>query len=327
MINRDTPDDKLDESQKLHPSSDETEATGYLHARYSESLSEFGTPRSLSECGGWILERQIPDSNLRDAMGCYPLFSCQRWSQLNADLARVGNSLISLAVVTDPFGEYDAAYLKESFRDLVVPFKEHFVVDLSRRPNSFVSAHHQRNARNALRRIRVEACVNPLDFLEEWTNLYGVLVARHNITGMTVFSHACFEKQLSVPGISMLRAMHNEITVGMLLWYVQNSRAYYHLGAYSELGYELGASFALFSYCLEYFAERGVRWLNLGGGAGLAGDEKSGLNRFKQGWSTGTRTAYFCGRIFDQENYQLLVSTRHAPRTSYFPAYRVSDFV
>jgi hypothetical protein len=81
--------------------------TGYLHPGYAASLAEFGTPRLLPRSEGWILERQIPGSPYSDGMGCYPLFACQDWSQLHADLESIGSELVSLALVTDPFGKYD----------------------------------------------------------------------------------------------------------------------------------------------------------------------------------------------------------------------------
>lgn len=300
--------------------------SGYLHQAYAASLSEFGAPRLLPRCGGWILERQIPNSHQLDAMGCYPLFACHDWSRLRIDLENIGHSLVCLSVVTDPFGEYDPAELSECFPDLAIPFKEHFVVDLSRAPDTFVHSHHQRNVRKALNELRVEKCANPVDSLEEWAALYATLVERHDITGMTAFSQESFARQLRVPGIVLLRAVHNDATIGMLLWYGQGNRAYYHLGAYNSRGYELGASFALFDYAIKYFAERGFAWLNLGSGAGVGTSGEQGLTRFKQGWSTGVRIAYLCGRIFDQEAYRQLVETRGLRPTRYFPAYRVGEF-
>jgi len=303
------------------------EATGYLHPLYCQSLQEFGTPRFLQKSRGWILERPIPNSEHTDAMGCYPLFACRDWSRLSADLETIGNSLVSLALVTDPFGEYDLAYLQECFPDLVIPFKDHFVVDLSRQPDTFVHPHHRRNALKASRKVRVEHCLDPLLFREEWTALYASLVERHAIKGITAFSRESFASQLSVPGIVMLRAVEKDTTVGTLLWYEHGTRAYYHLGAYNSRGYELGASFALFEYALQYFAGRRLRWLNLGGGAGVGGAGEQGLSRFKRGWSTGVRTAYFCGRILDREAYRKICDNKGlVPLTHYFPAYRVGEF-
>ncbi|PYS84869.1 MAG: hypothetical protein DMF67_03065 [Acidobacteria bacterium] len=209
---------------------------------------------------------------------------------------------------------------------MVVPFKQHFVVDLSRAPEEFVHAHHRRNARKALRELRVEECANPAEFLDDWVALYGVLVERHGIAGVAAFSRESFAGQLAVPGVAALRAVRDGETLGMLLWYVQGEVAYYHLGAYSERGYELLASFALFSHAIDYFRRRGLRWLNLGGGAGAEGGSASGLSRFKRGWATGVRTAYFCGRVLDRGRYEEIVRAKKIPPTSYFPAYRLGEF-
>ncbi len=112
----------------------------------------------------------------------------------------------------------------------------------------------------------------------------------------------------------------------MILWYVQNGVAYYHLGAYTEEGYQLRASFALFRKALEYFAESGLHYANLGAGAGIGSGADDGLTRFKRGWSTCLRTTYICGRIFDRQEYDRLVRARGVEATGYFPAYRKGEF-
>jgi hypothetical protein len=299
--------------------------SGYLHQAYAESLTEFGTPRWLDQCRGWLLEREIPQSDKRDARGCYPLFACENWSNLKSDLQQLAGDLISVSLVTDPFGEFDVEYLRECFPDVMKPFKQHFVTDLTQPLESFVHPHHLRNARKALPQVEVEHCIAPQEFLDDWVNLYQTLIARHAITGIAAFSRESFAAQLSVPGINVFRASENDVSVGMLLWYEQGDRAYYHLGAYSERGYELGASFSLFDYALRYFCSRQLKWLNLGAGAGTS-DHNSGLSRFKQGWSNGKRTAYFCGRIFSRSEYQRLVERTNTGMTEYFPAYRLGEF-
>lgn len=300
--------------------------TGYLHPDYAQSLSEFGTPRELPRSGGWVLERQISGSAHRDAMGCYPLFVCQDWSQLRADLDDIGNELVSLSLVTDPFGEYHTGYLHQCFNDVVIPFKEHFVIDLHRPVDGFVSSHHRRYARRALRLLRAEKCEDPVSFAGEWVDLYATLIERHNAEGILAFSEAAFKKQLKVPGMVAFRGVCDDATVGMLLWYVQGDVGYYHLGASSALGYELRASFGLFWYALEHFTTRGLRWLSLGAGAGVKTSNNDGLARFKRGWSTGTRTAYFCGRVFDRAKYSEIVRAKGVSGTGYFPAYRQGEF-
>ena len=238
----------------------------------------------------------------------------------------IAKDLVCISLVTDPFGEYDADYLRECFPDVSTIFKEHYVTELSRPPNTFVHPHHRRNARQALEEMQVEKCASPEDFLDDWTALYATLVDRHNIKGLLKFSRESFDRQLRVPGIVALRAVRDSATVGMLLWYQQENRAYYHLGAYSPTGYKFRASFALFSYSIEYFAEQGIKWLSLGAGGGTAPATRSGLSRFKEGWATGTRAVYFCGRVFDRDKYQEVIRMQRVAPTEYFPAYRIGEF-
>jgi hypothetical protein len=300
---------------------------GYTHAAYAAALAEFGSPRLLPGSGGWILERPIPLTPYRDAMGCYPLFACDDWSRLRADLETLRDELVSLAIVADPFGAHDPAYLRACFPDLVVPFKAHMVTDLSRSPESFVDAHHRRNTRVSLERLTVERCADATVVADEWSGLYATLLARHGIRGLAAFSAASFKAQLAVPGMTVFRAAHEDETVGMTLWYADRGVGYYHLGAYSETGYRLRASFALFWRVIEYFAAQGLKWLNLGAGAGLSDNpQEDGLARFKRGWATGTRQAYFCGRIFDPQRYAEALRAAHAADSGYFPAYRKAEF-
>ncbi len=300
--------------------------TGYSHPVYADSLREFGTPLHLQRCGGWLLERQIDRTVYSDASGCYPFFSCERWSLLGQDLDGLGDRHVAVSMVTDPFGEYDVSSLRESFHDVVVPFKRHFAIDLTASFESCISAHHRRNAVKALQNVEVELCRNPLAQLEDWKTLYETLKERHHIRGIAAFSDRSFEKQLAVPGIVAFRAMQGRDTVGILLWYTQRDRAYYHLGAYSHRGYALKASFALFQRAIDHFKSLGFRWLNLGAGAGINHDGTAGLSRFKEGWANASRTAYFCGRILDRKKYDEVVSLRNIAATEYFPAYRFGEY-
>jgi hypothetical protein len=111
----------------------------------------------------------------------------------------------------------------------------------------------------------------------------------------------------------------------MTLWYRQGSVAYYHLGAYSEEGYDVRSSFGLFWVAINWFQRSGLRWLDLGSTPGKQMDEGHGLSRFKRGWSTGTRTAYLCGRIIDRSVYEELVTVSKCAESPFFPAYRCSS--
>jgi Acetyltransferase (GNAT) domain len=296
---------------------------GYADPGYAASLEEFGSPRPLSRCGGWLLERPIAGFSHRDAMGCYPLFACRDWSRLPEDLDGLGEDLVSVVLVADPFGA-GPEFLRRCF-DLVMPFKEHCVVELTRSSPGNPSSHHRRYSRRALREHIVERVAHPTEFAAEWTTLYGSLIERHGIRGIPAFSPRGLARQLAVPGLVVWRAEREGKTVGATLWLQHGDVAYYHLGAYAEAGYRSRASFALFSTAIEGFAAMGVRWLDLGGGAGTrATAADDGLTRFKRGWATSSRTVYLCGRVLAPEIYRRL--TESLPQTGYFPAYRQGEF-
>jgi hypothetical protein len=240
---------------------------------------------------------------------------------LKEDLAEL-DDLVSLVIVADPFGDYDLEWLRRCFPDLVRPFKEHLVRDLSVPPLQ-VTRHHRYYARLAQRSVRVEKCEDPTDFAQEWTGLYASLVARHGLTGIQAFSSVSLTEQLATPGMVAFRASRGEATVGAHLWYADGDVAYSHLAALSPAGYELRASYALNSYAIEYFTGL-VRELDLGGGPGT-GDATSGLARFKRGWATGTTTAYLCGRVFDPSAYVELSARSAQDTAGYFPTYRSGE--
>ena len=297
--------------------------TGYLHPTYAESLAEIGSPLRLPRSGGCLLRRSIPNTRSSDAVGCYPLLACQDWRSLRHDLDELSD-VVSVVAVADPFGAADEKMLRESFRDLVRPFKDHSVVELRHDPNSFVSKHHLRNTERALHQVEVTVCEKPILFLDDWQNLYAQLIERHAIRGAARFSCQGFALQFSIPGLTLLRASRAGVTVGLNMWYTLGNRAYYHLGAYSAVGYKVRASFALFWTAIGYFQGTGLDWLELGAGAGATGssDDEDGLSRFKRGWATDTRTAYICGRICDSTRYEQLTASSGPAPFDYFPDYR-----
>ena len=305
-----------------------TLGTGYLAPEYATALAEFGVPTQLPRAGGWFLKRPIAGFPYVDGMGCYPMLSCRDWTRLDADLDAAGRELVCFSAVIDPFGNHDEALLKRCFPDVAFHFKNHYVTDLSQPPESYISPRHLRNVKKATQAVGVERCENPSVFLADWMRLYGVLIERHSIRGLSAFSSESFARQLQVPGLVMFRATLNGETVGMLLWLVQNGVAYYHLGAYTDAGYELRASFALFWNVIEHFTAQKLKWLNLGAGAGagLTDAATDGLSVFKSGWSNGTRPAWFCGRVFNRVSYDSMVAARNIAPTKYFPAYRQGEF-
>jgi len=301
----------------------ETSPTGYAHPGYARSLAEFGTPLELGASGGWVLEREIPGGPARDAMGCYPLLFCRDWRALRSDLDALEGRLVSVSAVPDPFGAHDEALLRETFGDVVVPFKEHFVTDMERPLDKSVSRHHRKYARKALREVQAELVADPSKYLDEWLDLHRWLVARHGATGIRAFSPRAFAAQLALPGAVVVRATHKGVPVGAQLWFQHDDVAYGHVLAFSPQGYEAGAPYALYWFALSHFVGK-VRWCSFGGVSGTDVAGPGGLSQFKRGWATGTRTAYFCGRILDRARYAEQAGRRGAAAGGFFPAYRTS---
>ena len=113
--------------------------------------------------------------------------------------------------------------------------------------------------------------------------------------------------------------------MGLDLWYVQGEVATGHLVAVNEEGYALRASYGLKLFLLEYFKGR-VRYVNLGGAAGLGTDGSDGLSAFKRGWTNTTRMTFLCARTCNPELYSGLARARGHAGASYFPAYRAGEF-
>lgn len=301
-----------------------TAEAGYASRAYAESLAEFGAPVELPQCGGWLLARPISGRPaLNDCMGCYPMFSCRDWRRVGEDLAELANRPVCVSAVIDPFCDATPAVVLSAFSDVCYAYKQHFVTDLSQPLDREMPSHHRRNVRKALNAVDVYNATTDATTLAQWPALYANLIERHAITGVARFSPLALQRQIGVPGINVFAASHVGALCGMTLWYVRGDVVYYHLAAYSACGYEHGASFALFWTALSHFARLGVRWAALGAGAGVTASE-SGLTRFKQGWATATRTAYFCGRILQPAVYEQL--TGHIPpRMNFFPAYRAAS--
>ena len=250
-------------------------------------------------------------------MGAYPLCCCARWDGFAEDMADLPEDLVTLSLVTDPFGNWTPDLLHDTFQDVVHPYKEHVVIDPR---NVSPSAHHRRNIRRSLQQVDVTLVASPATFTPQWQDLYDELVQRHEISGIPAFSTRSFQDQLEVPGIVVFRGDVAGELAGAILCYQDQDRAYYHLGAYSEKGYASLASYALFDAAITHFAAAGVDRFSIGAGAGVRNDGTDGLTRFKRGWSKETRTVFFCGRVLNTKAYSKLTGGRSG--TSFFPSYR-----
>lgn len=300
--------------------------TGYAHAAYAASLAGFGRPLSLPRSRGWLLERPILGTDAHDAMGCYPLFGCQDWDGLNTDLEERRGRLVSVVLVPDPFAPIEIETFSRWF-DRVLPYKTHHVVDLARLDRGRLPQHHRRNLAKAERAVAVERSAAPEQWLDDWVELYAGLARRHGVSGQRAFSRESFRQQFAVPGLALYTAMAEGRLVGLHLWYRQGEVAFYHLGAMNDAGRLLSASYASFWQAMQEFRDAGVRWLDLGGSAGLGTPgELGGLERFKSGWANDSRVALLCGKVLDRRRYDALCSTMPAAGPDYFPLYRRGEF-
>jgi len=293
---------------------------GYIHPDYAMGLSEFGEPVQLSRCGGWLLKRRIPGSDLCDAFAPYPYLVCRDWSRLEEDLAALDREVVSVAATPDPFGRHEESGLRRCFPDRLIPFKTHFVADLSRPFEAIVSPHHQRHVRAAEAVCSVEVTDQPTKYLREWLGLFRVTAERFGITGIRGFSEAAFTRHLGLPGAVLSLARIAGEAVAAHLMMVHDGVVYSHLAASRAEARRAGADYALYASEIRFHTGRS-RWIDWGGAPGIA-EGGGGLAKFKQGWSTGTRVAWFGGRISQPREYAALVGRGDPPVNDYFPAYR-----
>jgi hypothetical protein len=258
-------------------------------------------------------------------MSPYPFLSCGDWSMLCRDVADLPRDLVSLTLVSDPFGAPNADELRGCF-DVVRPFKGHHVADLSVPIEERISRHHRKRAMRSLRLHDVERLERPSEHLDEWIVLYADLVRRHDLSGLKAFSPHAFELQLRVPGIIAFRARRDGETVAMTLWYAQGDVVYGHLVGVSPAGYESAALYALDWYATRWFEER-FAWIEFGGVAGAADQPESGLDVYKRGWCTGIVSSYLCTAVLDADAYQSLAAGSSGADRDYFPAYRAGELL
>ncbi len=298
---------------------------GYNHADYAWSLQKFGAPRELHHCGGWVLERDTPGGDYKDAMGLYPFFVCEDWAKLSKDLEAMSEDTVCVSLVTDPFGDFNPSLLEDNFKDVFKPFKQHYIVDLNVPMEEIGGKRRRKHARKALNKLEMDVVEEPVTRIDDWLDVYDVLIKKHDIKGIRSFSRDAFLQQFQIPGTVMIRALYQGKTVGAQIYLIQGDVVHAHLGACTQEGYDLDATYALDYYSFQHFRGE-ARWVDLGGGVGVSADGGDGLSQYKSWWATNTKQTYFCGRIFDYDKYNELVLSRNTPTTQYFPAYRFGEF-
>ncbi|KJV05348.1 GNAT family N-acetyltransferase [Methylocucumis oryzae] len=299
--------------------------SGYYHQKYAEAFADLGKSLPLHLANGWLLQKNIPNTEYYDVTSCYPFLCCQHWDKLALDLAELNEQNVSLTIVTDPMAAFRHQDMVELF-DMFKLYKQHYIVDLTSNYASSISVHHQREIKRATGKLYVNVIAQPITLLPEWLNLYNQLISRHHIKGITAFSENAFRQQLNVPGLVMLAAYAQQCLAGIALWYQTQHSTYYHLTAYNELGYKTGASYALMAASLDYFCQQNIHWACLGAGAGAYEKQRDGLAEFKAGFATTTKPVYLAGKILNPTLYQRLSEQTHTTHSRYFPAYRDGEY-
>ena len=293
---------------------------GYYSQAYASSFRDYGSPLRLEAAEGWALERPIPGTDDSDAMGLYPLLACRNWRGLKADLDLLAGRLVSIVAVPDPFGDFDTSLLSAAFGDVVRPFKPHFVIDASK-PMT-ISRHHRYYARRSAKTVEVKCIAIPADAADAFYGAYCHLVAHHALSSFKALSPAALTAQLGVPGALLFLASRNGESLGGQVWYTCGEVAYNHLTALTREGYRHCGAYALYAAAIDTLRVR-VRWLDLGGAAGLQRDDGDGLAVFKRGWANDERMSFLCGRILNRRRYAIL--TAQCLANGFFPAYRAPD--
>lgn len=104
----------------------------------------------------------------------------------------------------------------------------------------------------------------------------------------------------------------------MSIWLSDGTVAHNHLGASSEAGYAVGASYALYAAAVETLEE--CRVLDFGGAPGLADDPDHGLARFKRGFANAEGATWLSGFVLDREGYAAALRDSGADSaTGFFP--------
>lgn len=289
----------------------------YAAAAYARVYEEVAEPLWVEPWGAFVLVREIPGGGGRDALGMYPLAPFRPDADLEAGLDWLkAQGLVSIGLVPDPSASPPLDRLQAAF-GLCMPFKSHILVDYGREVE--FTRHHQGKVRRARDKVRVETV--PLDrHVDAWCGLYGNLVDRHDIHGLSAFSKEAFRRLAEVPGLTAVAAFSEETIVSMHLWVADPATGvgYSLLAATSAEGYRLSAAYAVNDASIRLLS--GLKRLNLGGGAGLQAEE-DGLTYFKRGFANDEVTAYFCAAILDPERYAALSGGLGACTTP-FPAYR-----
>lgn len=282
---------------------------GYLHPSYAESFADAGEVRHLRASGSWLLTRDIPGSEHRDACVGYPRLVERDPRGLHEDVQGIAAlaDVVTVTALTDPLSRLDEELLRPSFPDLVRVHARHYVADLV---SFWPTREHRRVVREALRLVDVDVEDAPAGLVPAWEALGGPPLPGREL-GLTDGSLA---RQLALPGCVAFSAIAEDGPVAIAVVYVSGDDATLHAITSSAAGEALGARYALVQAIAEDMAGRGLRSLDLG--------SAEAEPAFLDGWTDELRPSYRCGRVIDRLAYDELVVAAGTADSAVFPSYR-----
>jgi hypothetical protein len=290
----------------------------YASTEYADAFQPL-EPIWLPNARTHVLRRPIPETQLFDAMGCYPLCVFAASDDLESDFELLADrGVVSLVLVTDCLTQPDESFLHRHF-DLCRPYKTHLLFDATQ-TNANYSKHHCKRVRGARKKCETRV-VKLGDYLSDWVSCYETLVKRKGITGMQNFSRDYFERIAEMPQATTIAAFADNAFVSAYIWMSDGRGAYGHLSASTDIGYKLESAYACYDHAIQLFRDDHV--IDMGGGTGAAPGKTDGLFEFKKGFANTEKSNYLCGKIVDRDAYQALSKVRSdGAATSFFPAYR-----
>lgn len=290
----------------------------YSTREYATSLAFLGSPFMIRSLACWGLRRPIDGSDHCDASGVYPFSPLTQQADIGAlrsELAEHG--LVSFVLVTDALAS-GTDWIHEAF-DVVRPYKTHHVIDFSAGTPRF-SKQRRWNIRRAHEKCETRL-INLADHMDAWCGLYRNLVERHGMRPEQVFQRSSFEAVAGMDDVIAIGAFANGRLASAHIWIRCQDNIYSHLGASSDEGYRIGASYAVYDHSIAHFADCSLMDL---GGVADTGEASQGLDRFKRGFANGTRQKYLCGIVAKEDIYRQLSKGAVPSKAgeAYFPLYR-----
>ncbi|MEM7327813.1 MAG: GNAT family N-acetyltransferase [Pseudomonadota bacterium] len=286
------------------------------------SYASLGVPIQLPASGLRLLKRHICN-DLYDLVGLYPYSVCPSVANLQAETDQAflrDSAAVTISFILSPFQSEQTIDLQDW--DVLTPFKEHIVLDLTEDWRRRVSKKTRYCIRRSEELHRTIIAPKTVETATLFHKLYAHTVRRHSVIGVQNFSVDAIHAQLMTPGTFVLQSFHEGECSGFLIGVNNKDHANYHLVAIAPEHYNKLTNYALLNAAIAFCASNGVRYFNLGGGAGLTSDASDGLYRFKRRWSANSLNTHLCGKILRPSVYAALTEGQDDPPRPFFPQYR-----